>query len=65
MSKQGLLFKYKDLLPVTAKTPMFTLGEGDTPLVRAPRWRRSSAAPSSILNSRAATPPVPSKTAAW
>jgi threonine synthase len=36
MSKQGLLFKYKDLLPVTSKTPMFSLGEGDTPLVRAP-----------------------------
>jgi threonine synthase len=36
MSKQGLLFKYKDLLPVTRKTPMFSLGEGDTPLVRAP-----------------------------
>ena len=35
MSKQGLLFKYKDLLPITSKTPMFTLGEGDTPLVRA------------------------------
>ena len=36
MSKTGLLFKYKDLLPVTPKTPMFSLGEGDTPLVRAP-----------------------------
>jgi threonine synthase len=36
MSKQGLLYKYKDLLPVTSKTPMFSLGEGDTPLVRAP-----------------------------
>jgi len=36
MTKQGLLFKYKDYLPVTDKTPMFTLGEGDTPLVRAP-----------------------------
>ncbi|MCL2707214.1 MAG: threonine synthase [Dehalococcoidia bacterium] len=35
MSKQGLLFKYKDYLPITDKTPMFTLGEGDTPLVRA------------------------------
>jgi len=35
MSKTGLLFKYKDLLPVTSKTPMFSLGEGDTPLVRA------------------------------
>jgi len=36
MAKQGLLFKYKDLLPITSKTPMFSLGEGDTPLVRAP-----------------------------
>jgi threonine synthase len=36
MSKQGLLFKYKEHLPITAKTPLFTLGEGDTPLVRAP-----------------------------
>ena len=35
MSKTGLLFKYKDLLPITPKTPMFSLGEGDTPLVRS------------------------------
>jgi len=35
MSKTGLLFKYKNLLPITSKTPMFSLGEGDTPLVRA------------------------------
>jgi len=34
--KPGVLFKYKDLLPVTDKTPLFTLGEGETPLVRAP-----------------------------
>ncbi len=34
--KVGVLFRYKDLLPITAKTPMFTLGEGDTPLVRCP-----------------------------
>ena len=32
--KPGVLFKYKDYLPVTPKTPLFTLGEGDTPLVR-------------------------------
>ncbi|MCL2678720.1 MAG: threonine synthase [Dehalococcoidia bacterium] len=36
MAKQGLLFKYKEYLPVTSQTPLFTLGEGDTPLVRAP-----------------------------
>jgi threonine synthase len=34
--KPGVLFRYKDYLPVTPKTPLFTLGEGDTPLVRAP-----------------------------
>jgi len=32
--KTGVLFKYKDFLPLTPKTPMFSLGEGDTPLVR-------------------------------
>jgi threonine synthase len=40
MSKQGLLFKYKEYLPVTSRTPMFTLGEGDTPLVRAPNLEK-------------------------
>jgi len=34
--KPGVLFRYKDYLPVTPKTHLFTLGEGDTPLVRAP-----------------------------
>ena len=32
--KTGVLVKYKDFLPVTPKTPLFSLGEGDTPLVR-------------------------------
>ena len=32
--KLGVLIKYKDFLPVTSKTPLFSLGEGDTPLVR-------------------------------
>ena len=32
--KLGVLNRYKELLPVTARTPIFTLGEGDTPLVR-------------------------------
>jgi threonine synthase len=34
MAKSGVLSHYKKLLPVTRKTPMFTMGEGDTPLVR-------------------------------
>ena len=32
--KSGVLARYKDFLPITAKTPLFSLGEGDTPLVR-------------------------------
>jgi threonine synthase len=32
--KRGVLLQYKKYLPVTSKTPMFTIGEGDTPLVR-------------------------------
>ncbi len=32
--KPGVLAKYKDFLPITPETPLFSLGEGDTPLVR-------------------------------
>jgi len=35
--KTGVLFKYKDRLPITANTPLFSIGEGDTPLVRCDR----------------------------
>ena len=34
--KPGVLIKYKDFLPITPQTPLFSLGEGDTPLVRCP-----------------------------
>jgi threonine synthase len=33
--KTGVLARYKDYLPLTPKTPLFSLGEGDTPLVRS------------------------------
>ena len=32
--KSGVLSSYKEYLPVSPNTPLFTLGEGDTPLVR-------------------------------
>jgi threonine synthase len=35
MMKKGVLERYASLLPVTEATPIVTLGEGDTPLVRA------------------------------
>ena len=34
---EGVLLRYKELLPVTSDTPMITMGEGDTPLVRSRR----------------------------
>jgi threonine synthase len=32
--KSGVLVRYKDFLPIMPRTPLFSLGEGDTPLVR-------------------------------
>ncbi len=37
MMKTGVLYRYKDYLPITPRTPLFSLGEGDTPLVRCDR----------------------------
>jgi len=34
MVNLGVLDRYKDFLPVTPKTPLFSIGEGNTPLVR-------------------------------
>jgi len=38
--KPGVLARYKDFLPFTSKTPLFSLGEGDTPLVRCPQLEK-------------------------
>jgi threonine synthase len=38
--KPCLLERYRDFLPLTSKTPIFSLGEGDTPLVRSQRIGR-------------------------
>ena len=35
--KNGVLANYRKYLPVSGQTPLITLGEGDTPLVRSPR----------------------------
>ena len=35
--KRGVLARYREYLPVTDNTPIFTMGEGDTPLVRSVR----------------------------
>ena len=38
----SLIERYRAHLPVTPKTPRLTLGEGDTPLVRAPALERET-----------------------
>ncbi len=38
--KNGVLAHYSQYLPITEKTPLITLGEGDTPLVRSPRLEK-------------------------
>jgi threonine synthase len=38
--KQGVLLRYKDLLPITPTTPLFTLGEGDTPLLHSEKMEK-------------------------
>ncbi len=40
MTKSGVLLRYKDFLPLTSETPVFTIGEGDTPLVRSHRLEK-------------------------
>ncbi|MFC1910264.1 threonine synthase [Chloroflexota bacterium] len=37
MVNKGVLYRYEELLPLTASTPSFSMGEGDTPLVRCDR----------------------------
>ena len=38
--KSGVLERYRDFLPLTKATPIFTLGEGDTPLVKSNKIAR-------------------------
>jgi threonine synthase len=34
LKETGVLYRYKDSLPITTDTPIFSIGEGNTPLVR-------------------------------
>jgi threonine synthase len=48
-ARPRLLERYRSFLPVTAATPMLTLGEGATPLVHAPRLGEAIGAPNLYL----------------
>ena len=38
--KTGVLTRYRDYLPITTNTPLFSIGEGDTPLVRCDKLEK-------------------------
>src|SRR5512146_1002528 len=40
---RGLIEEYRKFLPVTERTPVITLGEGNTPLIRAARLAKKIA----------------------
>ena len=40
---RGIIEEYRKFLPVTAQTPVITLGEGNTPLIRATRLAKKIA----------------------
>ncbi|MEJ5251048.1 MAG: threonine synthase [Chthonomonadetes bacterium] len=41
--RQGIIARYRDFLPVSERTPVVTLLEGDTPLIPAPRLAQAIA----------------------
>ena len=45
MKPVGLIARWKSRLPVTAKTPVVTLGEGNTPLIPADRLAKAVGLP--------------------
>lgn len=51
-----LIERYRDHLPVTARTPRLTLGEGGTPLVRASALERETGIPEIWLKIEGANP---------
>ena len=42
MYYQGLINTFREYLPVTDKTPVITLNEGDTPLIKADNLAKKS-----------------------
>ncbi|MEK6619915.1 MAG: threonine synthase, partial [Chloroflexota bacterium] len=51
-----LIDRYADRLPVTARTPRLTLGEGGTPLVRSPWLERETGGPEVWLKGEGMNP---------
>ena len=45
MARKGLIERWRARLPVSAKTPLISLLEGETPLVPAPRLSAAAGLP--------------------
>lgn len=52
----GVIARYADYLPLTDSTPRISLGEGDTPLVRAPSLERATGAAAVYLKLESCNP---------
>ena len=61
----GVLKTYRDLLPVTEATPMITLGEGDTPLVKSNRLAAELGCPELYFKLEGCNPTGSFKIAEW
>lgn len=60
---RGVIEEYRKFLPVTEKTPVISLGEGNTPLIRATRLAKAIAPGIELyLKFEGSTRPVPLKT---
>jgi len=60
----GVVERYRKYLPVTERTPIVTLLEGNTPLVPAPRLAEATDPSLAIwLKCEGFNPPAPSRTA--
>jgi len=62
--RQGVLERYREFLPVTDKTPVITIGEGDTPLIRS-RVIEKGLGCELYFKLEGCNPPDRSRTAAW
>lgn len=54
--KPGVLARYRDFLPITERTPLITLNEGDTPLIRAERLSEAWGVPHLYFKFEGANP---------
>ena len=59
---RGIVEEYREFLPVSNETPVITLNEGNTPLIKAANINKKALTLTFILSARALTPQVLSKT---